>query len=315
MLAVGRQTFDCRNLGARDERQRRLAGSHGLAVKMYRARPAETAAAAVFGPGQAEVISQRPENRRVGISIDPRPTGCANMRRSRPIRCLMIKITDLRMSYPVENGSLDVLSGVNMTIADGETVAIVGPSGSGKTTLLILLAGLEPPAGGSIELDGENISALDGDSLADIRRDKLGIVFQSFHLVPSLTALGNVSLPVEIGGREGARESARKLLQRVGLMDRENHYPSQLSGGEQQRVAIARAVVHSPSLVLADEPTGNLDIQSGAQIIEMLFELNAESGSTMVLVTHDTEVARRCQRVFHLTDGKLIEDEAHVLSA
>jgi putative ABC transport system ATP-binding protein len=227
----------------------------------------------------------------------------------------MIKITDLRMSYPVENGSLDVLSGVNMTIADGETVAIVGPSGSGKTTLLILLAGLEPPAGGLIELDGENISALDGDSLADIRRDKLGIVFQSFHLVPSLTALGNVSLPVEIGGREGARESARKLLQRVGLMDRENHYPSQLSGGEQQRVAIARAVVHSPSLVLADEPTGNLDIQTGAQIIEMLFELNAESGSTMVLVTHDTEVARRCQRVFHLTDGKLIEDEAHVLSA
>jgi putative ABC transport system ATP-binding protein len=227
----------------------------------------------------------------------------------------MIKITDLRMAYPVENGLLDVLSGVNMSIADGETVAIVGPSGSGKTTLLILLAGLEPPSSGSIELDGQILSTLDGDSLADIRRDKLGIVFQSFHLVPSLTALGNVSLPLEIAGRDGARDSARNLLQRVGLADRENHYPSQLSGGEQQRVAIARALVHSPSLVLADEPTGNLDIQTGAQIIEMLFALNAESGSTLMLVTHDNEVARRCQRVFHLTDGKLIEDEAHALSA
>jgi len=227
----------------------------------------------------------------------------------------MIKITDLRMSYPVENGSLEVLSGVNMTIADGETVAIVGPSGSGKTTLLILLAGLEKPAGGTIEFGGENIVALDGDSLADIRRDRLGIVFQSFHLVPSLTALGNVSLPMEIGGRENARDSARDLLRRVGLEDRAHHYPSQLSGGEQQRVAIARSLVHSPGLLLADEPTGNLDIHTGAQIIKLLFELSAETGSTMVLVTHDNEVARRCKRVFHLTDGKLIEDEAHVLSA
>jgi putative ABC transport system ATP-binding protein len=219
------------------------------------------------------------------------------------------------MSYPVENGSLDVLSGVNMTIADGETVAIVGPSGSGKTTLLILLAGLEKPSGGTIEFGGEDIVALDGDSLADIRRDQLGIVFQSFHLVPSLTALGNVSLPLEIGGRENARDSARDLLRRVGLEDRAHHYPSQLSGGEQQRVAIARSLVHSPGLLLADEPTGNLDIHTGAQIIELLFELSAETGSTMVLVTHDNEVARRCKRVFHLTDGKLIEDEAHVLSA
>jgi putative ABC transport system ATP-binding protein len=160
----------------------------------------------------------------------------------------MIKITDLRMSYPVENGSLDVLSGVNMAIADGETVAIVGPSGSGKTTLLILLAGLEKPTSGTIEFGGEDIVALDGDSLADIRRDQLGIVFQSFHLVPSLTALGNVSLPVEIGGRENARDSARDLLRRVGLEDRAHHYPSQLSGGEQQRVAIARSLVHSPGL-------------------------------------------------------------------
>ncbi len=227
----------------------------------------------------------------------------------------MIEITDLSMSYPLEAGSLEVLSGVNMRIADGETVAIVGPSGSGKTTLLILLAGLESPGAGSIKIDGEDVTALDVDSLADIRRDKLGIVFQSFHLVPSLTALGNVSLPVEIAGHEHARDRARQLLARVGLTDRQYHYPSQLSGGEQQRVAIARALANSPSVLLADEPTGNLDVNTGAKIIKMMFELNSETGSTMVLVTHDTEIARRCQRVFHLDDGRLIEDEGHALPA
>ena len=227
----------------------------------------------------------------------------------------MIEIKDLCMSYALENGALSVLSDVDVTIADGETVAIVGPSGSGKTTLLILLGGLERPSAGSIRIDGADITGLDSDAMADIRRDKLGIVFQSFHLVPSLTALGNVALPIEIAGGGNARERARQLLQRVGLAEREDHYPSQLSGGEQQRVAIARALVHSPSLVLADEPTGNLDIHTGARIIKMLFELNAESGSTMVLVTHDDEIARRCQRVFHLVDGKLVEDEAHALPA
>jgi putative ABC transport system ATP-binding protein len=226
----------------------------------------------------------------------------------------MIEINGLSMSYPLEAGSLEVLSDVYMRIADGETIAIVGPSGSGKTTLLILLAGLEAPTTGSISIDGDDVTGLDADALADIRRDKLGIVFQSFHLVPSLTALGNVSLPVEIAGRENARIRARQLLERVGLADREHHYPSQLSGGEQQRVAIARALAHSPSVLLADEPTGNLDINTGARIIEMLFELNAETGSTMVLVTHDAEIARRCQRVFHLDNGKLIEDEEHALS-
>lgn len=226
----------------------------------------------------------------------------------------MIEISELSMSYPLESDSLEVLSEVHMRIADGETVAIVGPSGSGKTTLLILLAGLEAPTAGSIRIDGDDVTGLDADALADIRRDKLGIVFQSFHLVPSLTALGNVSLPVEIAGREHARSRARQLLERVGLADREHHYPSQLSGGEQQRVAIARALAHSPNVLLADEPTGNLDINTGARIIEMLFELNAETGSTMVLVTHDAEIARRCQRVFHLDNGRLIEDEGHALS-
>ena len=226
----------------------------------------------------------------------------------------MIEISELSMAYPHEAGSLDVLVGVNMQIADGETVAIVGPSGSGKTTLLILLAGLEAPTSGSIRIDGEDVAGLDSDALADIRRDKLGIVFQSFHLVPSLTALGNVALPIEIAGRELARDKARQLLERVGLADREHHYPSQLSGGEQQRVAIARALAHSPNVLLADEPTGNLDINTGAKIVEMLFALNAETGSTMVLVTHDTEIARRCQRVFHLDNGKLIEDTDHAVS-
>jgi len=227
----------------------------------------------------------------------------------------MIAIKNLGMSYPLEAGSLEVLSDVTLNITDGETVAIVGPSGSGKTTLLILLAGLEIPSNGSIEIDGEDISGLDADALADLRRDKLGIVFQSFHLVPSLTALGNVSLPLEIAGRDHARDRARELLVRVGLGEREHHYPSQLSGGEQQRVAIARALVHSPRVLLADEPTGNLDIKTGAKIIEMLFELNAETGSTMVLVTHDTEIARRCQRVFYLDNRQFVEDLDHARPA
>ncbi|NND60110.1 MAG: ABC transporter ATP-binding protein [Gammaproteobacteria bacterium] len=225
----------------------------------------------------------------------------------------MIAINELSMSYPLEDGSLDVLVKVNMQIAEAETVAIVGPSGSGKTTLLILLAGLEEPSAGTITIDGEDITGLDADALADLRRDKLGIVFQSFHLVPSLTALGNVSLPMEIAGREHARDRAHQLLERVGLAERAHHYPSQLSGGEQQRVAIARALANAPRVLLADEPTGNLDINTGARIIEALFDLNAESRSTMVLVTHDTEIARRCQRVFHLDNGRLVEDAGNAV--
>jgi putative ABC transport system ATP-binding protein len=193
-------------------------------------------------------------------------------------------------------------------------VAILGPSGSGKTSLLLLLAGLEQPTSGSILLDNKDLASLDSDALADLRRDSLGIVFQSFHLVPSLTALGNVMLPLEIAGRENARQTATAMLERVGLAERAGHYPPQLSGGEQQRVALARALVHKPRLLLADEPTGNLDSGTGERIIELLFGLNRESGSTMILVTHDEGIAAQCQRVFRLQQGQLVEDAADALS-
>jgi putative ABC transport system ATP-binding protein len=227
----------------------------------------------------------------------------------------MIQLHNLCMSYSLEQSRLDVLEGVDLGVARGETVAIVGPSGSGKTSLLVLLAGLEQPVSGDITIDGVALGSLDADAMADLRRDRLGIIFQSFHLVQSLTALGNVALPLEIAGAEHALERAREMLQKVGLGERCDHYPMQLSGGEQQRVAIARALVHRPGLVLADEPTGNLDFATGARIIELLFELNEEAGSTLVLVTHDDEIARRCERVVRLHQGRLVEDRDHALSA
>jgi len=227
----------------------------------------------------------------------------------------MIELNNLSMSYALEQGRLEVLTKVNLEVADGDTVAIVGPSGSGKTTLLVLLAGLELPAEGSVRLDGRALDELDEDALADLRRDHIGIVFQSFHLVPSLTALGNAALPLEIAGAEDSRARAQAMLERVGLGGREDHYPAQLSGGEQQRVAIARALVHAPKLLLADEPTGNLDLRTGETIIDLLFELNADSGSTLILVTHDEAIARRCQRVVRLHEGQLIEEDGHALPA
>ena len=226
----------------------------------------------------------------------------------------MIELHDVAMSYSLEQSQLQVLDGACLSVAQGDTVAIVGPSGSGKTTMLVLLAGLEQPQSGDILIDGVALSELDVDALADLRRDRLGIIFQSFHLVQSLTALANVSLPLQIAGKDNVRERALEMLDKVGLAERHNHYPAQLSGGEQQRVAIARALVHEPGLVLADEPTGNLDLATGAKIIELLFDLNADIGSTLVLVTHDDEVARRCQRIVHLQQGKLVEDQDHALS-
>jgi len=219
----------------------------------------------------------------------------------------MIRFTGVSMNYHLGGQPIPVLRDINLQIEPGERVAIVGPSGSGKTTLLLLLAGLEHPTTGTIELDGVTLGTLDADKLADLRRDRIGIVFQSFHLVPSLSALENVALPLEIAGKNGAHDRARELIGRVGLDARLDHYPNQLSGGEQQRVAIARALAHRPQVVLADEPTGNLDNTTGEAVSDLLFDLNAQSGATLVLITHDPELAARCDRVLRLHNGSLHE--------
>ena len=200
---------------------------------------------------------------------------------------------------------LRILRGVDLAIAQGETVAIVGASGSGKTTLLSLLAGLDSPTAGEIHLAGTRVDTLDEDARAQLRAGRVGFVFQSFQLLAGFTALENVMLPAELAGLGDARERAREALTRVGLQERLSHYPHQLSGGEQQRVAIARAYAGGPKILFADEPTGNLDTGTGARIIELLFELNAHSGATLVLVTHDEALARRCHRVLTLKDGCL----------
>jgi len=201
--------------------------------------------------------------------------------------------------------TLTILQDINMAVNPGEAVAIVGASGSGKSTLLGLLAGLDTPTSGKVHLDDTDIFMLDEDSRAALRGKILGFVFQSFQLLPALTALENVMLPLELSGISGADTVARKLLQRVGLEMRLQHYPKQLSGGEQQRVAIARAFATRPKLLLADEPTGNLDSTTGKQIIELMFELNHEQGTTLVLVTHDEQLSRRCSRRIRLVDGML----------
>ena len=204
-------------------------------------------------------------------------------------------------------GVLTILQGIEMAITAGESVAIVGASGSGKSTLLGLLAGLDLPSSGRIELAGECLSSLDEDGRARLRGEQVGFVFQSFQLLPSLTALENVMLPLELAGVLDAREPASALLERVGLAARLDHYPKQLSGGEQQRVAIARAFAMQPAVLFADEPTGNLDAATGERIISLLFELNAEHGTTLILVTHDNALAGRCTRAIRLEAGRICD--------
>jgi putative ABC transport system ATP-binding protein len=204
-------------------------------------------------------------------------------------------------------GVLAILSDVSLAIARGETVAIMGASGAGKSTLLALLAGLDEPTSGTVRLAGNELTALDEDGRAAVRARHVGFVFQSFHLVPSLTALENVMLPLELTGRPDARSTAREVLGRVGLAERVGHYPRQLSGGEQQRVAIARAFVTRPDVLFADEPTGNLDTATGERIMDLLFGLNAATGATLVLVTHDMALASRCGRVIRLDAGRVVE--------
>lgn len=202
-------------------------------------------------------------------------------------------------------GTLTILADVDVSIQLGETVAIIGASGAGKSTLLALLAGLDEPSDGRIWLNGSELTALDEDGRAAVRAKHVGFVFQSFHLVPSLTAIENVMLPLELAGKSGARAAAAEVLDRVGLSPRREHYPRQLSGGEQQRVAIARAFVTRPALLFADEPTGNLDSTTGERIIELLFELNREVQTTLVVVTHDNQIARRCGRTIRIDAGRV----------
>jgi len=218
----------------------------------------------------------------------------------------VLEAKSLRKEVSSPEGRLTILDDVSLSVRAGESVAVVGASGAGKSTLLALLAGLDEPSAGEVWLDGEEISALDEDGRAAARARHVGFVFQSFHLVPSLTALENVMLPLELAGHPDARATAKEVLAKVGLSGRLGHYPRQLSGGEQQRVAIARAFVTSPTVLFADEPTGNLDTATGARIEQLLFDLNAASGTTLVLVTHDRELAARCDRVIEIDAGRLV---------
>jgi putative ABC transport system ATP-binding protein len=206
-------------------------------------------------------------------------------------------------------GTLTILSDVSFAISRGESVAIVGPSGAGKSTLLALLAGLDLPSSGRVFLNKADLSSLDEDGRAVLRAENVGFVFQSFHLVPSLNALENVMLPLELAGQRNARNAAMDIIKKVGLAERWSHYPAQLSGGEKQRVAIARAFATEPAVLFADEPTGNLDSRTGTNIMELMFALNHNSSTTLVLVTHDQALAKRCDRIISLDVGKLVSDE------
>jgi putative ABC transport system ATP-binding protein len=220
-----------------------------------------------------------------------------------------IVLEDVRLTLSGAAGAVNILSGVSLTVRAGETVALLGPSGSGKSSLLMLAAGLESPTGGRIIVAGMDLSQLDEDALARFRRGQVGIVFQSFHLIPTMTALENVALPLEFAGVADAFDRARSELEAVGLGARMSHYPGQLSGGEQQRVALARAIAPRPAVLFADEPTGNLDTQTGAEVADLLLSLHARAQTTLFLVTHEETLARRCTRIVRLKDGRIVADE------
>src|SRR5487761_373885 len=221
------------------------------------------------------------------------------------VRSSVLKAEHLTKQVESPEGLLTIVHDVSLDIASGESVAVVGPSGAGKSTLLALLAGLDLPSSGRVLLEGRDLTRLDEDGRALVRAQRVGFVFQAFHLIPSLTALENVMLPLELAGHEGARHAALETLRQVGLKERARHYPRQLSGGEQQRVALARAFVTRPAVLFADEPTGNLDAATGARIGQLLFEMNAQSHTTLVLVTHDRDLAARCERIVHMEAGGL----------
>ena len=220
----------------------------------------------------------------------------------------MIELYKVSKVVPSGAEMLTILHPLDLTIPDGQFIAVVGPSGSGKSTLLGLIAGLDEPTSGEIRIDGQTITTMNEDSLAELRGAKIGFVFQSFHLIPSLTALENILVPMEIAGARDARERAQHLMEDVDLVARAHHYPSQLSGGEQQRVAIARAFANDPSIMLADEPTGNLDSHNGRHVFELMVEMNRKRKATLVLVTHDHELAALADRRISLRDGRVVSD-------
>jgi putative ABC transport system ATP-binding protein len=220
----------------------------------------------------------------------------------------LVALDDVHLTLASAAGPVDILRGISLTIAAGETVALLGPSGSGKSSLLMVLAGLERPSAGLVRLAGQDLAALNEDGLARLRRDQVGIVFQSFHLIPTMNALENVAIPLELAGDRDALAAAEAALARVGLGHRLSHYPGQLSGGEQQRVAIARAFAAGPQLLLADEPTGNLDGETGRAVMDCLFAEHARLGTALLLITHDAELAARCEREIRLADGHIVEE-------
>jgi len=220
----------------------------------------------------------------------------------------MIELYNVSKVVPSGDEQLTILHSVDLTIPDGEFVSITGPSGSGKSTLLGLIAGLDAPSSGDIKIDGQSIIAMNEDRLAELRGKKIGFIFQSFHLIPSLTALENILIPMEIAGLPKAAAKAAELIKDVDLSGRAHHYPAQLSGGEQQRIAVARAFANGPSILLADEPTGNLDSNNGRHVFELMVQMNKKHGTTLVLVTHENELANRSQRRISLRDGRIVSD-------
>ena len=220
---------------------------------------------------------------------------------------LSIDLRDVHLTLESGAGPVNILRGIDLAVQPGETVSVVGPSGSGKSTMMMIVGGLERPSSGQVRVAGRDLGAMGEDALALFRRDHVGIVFQNFHLVPTMTALENVAIPMEFAGRRDAFDRARSGLEAVGLGHRLTHYPGQLSGGEQQRTALARAFAAAPDLILADEPTGNLDQHTGAQIIDLMFELSRARGATLVLITHDPVLAARCDRQIKLQDGRIVD--------
>ncbi len=226
-----------------------------------------------------------------------------------------IRAANLKLALGQGDSAVEILRGIDLSVPLGQTLALLGPSGSGKSSLMAVLSGLERASSGTLEVAGADFAALDEDALAAARRGRIGIVLQAFHLLPTMTALENVMTPLELAGMDDARERAEQELAAVGLGHRLNHYPAQLSGGEQQRVAIARALAPRPPLVFADEPTGNLDAATGSAIMDLLFARRAETGATLVIITHDPGLAQRCERVITLADGRIASDSMSVLGA